>query len=206
MPIFRSVPVIFSFPHGVRVSDFAEVATPSGVIVIASILGFLTILLIGMAAKVALSTGNRGAVAAGAVVFLCALGCAGSALYLLSSPAGNRVTAHDPDQSSAALVSAADLDTLRAGLLDGLSERELEPVCEPDNRSVLCGGSSLAAAVEVRNRDDDRSALIHLALDLDSFIRENPDYLERSGSRAILQVPAGDEVTVSFSGVAARAL
>lgn len=201
MPIFRSIPVTFSLPQGVRVSDFAEVTTPSGVIVLVSILGFLTVLLIGVAAME-----SRTAVPVGAVVFLCALGCAGSALYLLSSPAGNRVTAHDPDQSSAALVSAADLDTLRTGLLDELSERELEPVCEPDNRSVLCGGSSLAAAVEVRNRDDDRSALIHLALDLDSFIRENPDYLERSGSRAILQVPAGDEVTVSFSGVAARAL
>lgn len=201
MPISRSIPVAFSLPQGVRVSDFAEVTTPSGVIVLVSILGFLTVLLIGVAAME-----SRTAVAVGAVVFLCALGCAGSALYLLSSPAGNRVTAHDPDQSSAALVSAADLDTLRTGLLDGLSERELEPVCEPENWSLLCGGSSLDSAVEVRNRDDDRSALIHLALDLDSFIRENPDYLERSGSRAILQVPAGDEVTVSFSGVAARAL
>lgn len=78
-------------------------------------------------------------------------------------------------------------------------------MCEPENWSLLCEGSSLDSAVEVRNRDDDRSALIHLALDLDSFIRENPDYLERSGSRVILRVPAGGEVTVSFSGVAARA-
>lgn len=200
MPIFRSIPVAFSLPQGVRVSDFAEVTTPSGVIVLVSILGFLTVLLIGVAAME-----SRTAVPVGAVVFLCALGCAGSALYLLSSPAGNRVTAHAPDEASAALVSAADLDLLRAGLLGELSERRLEPVCEPENWSLLCEGSSLDSAVEVRNRDDDRSALIHLALDLDSFIRENPDYLERSGSRAILQVPAGDEVTVSFSGVAARA-
>lgn len=200
MPIFRSIPVTFSLPQGVRVSDFAEVTTPSGVIVLVSILGFLTVLLIGVAAME-----SRTAVPVGAVVFLCALGCAGSALYLLSSPAGNRVTAHAPDEASAALVSAADLDLLRAGLLGELSERRLEPVCEPENWSLLCEGSSLDSAVEVRNRDDDRSALIHLALDLDSFIRENPDYLERSGSRAILRVPAGGEVTVSFSGVAARA-
>lgn len=200
MPIFRSIPVAFSLPQGVRVSDFAEVTTPSGVIVLVSILGFLTVLLIGVAV-----IESRTAVSVGAVVFLCALGCAGSALYLLSSPAGNRVTAHAPDEASAALVSAADLGMLRAGLLGELSERRLEPVCEPENWSLLCEGSSLDSAVEVRNRDDDRSALIHLALDLDSFIRENPDYLERSGSRAILQVPAGDEVTVSFSGVAARA-
>lgn len=200
MPIFRSIPVTFSLPQGVRVSDFAEVTTPSGVIVLVSILGFLTVLLIGVAV-----IESRTAVPVGAVVFLCALGCAGSALYLLSSPAGNRVTAHAPDEASAALVSAADLDLLRAGLLGELSERRLEPVCEPENWSLLCEGSSLDSAVEVRNRDDDRSALIHLALDLDSFIRENPDYLERSGSRAILRVPAGDEVTVSFSGVAARA-
>lgn len=200
MPIFRSIPVTFSLPQGVRVSDFAEVTTPSGVIVLVSILGFLTVLLIGVAAME-----SRTAVPVGAVVFLCALGCAGSALYLLSSPAGNRVTAHAPDEASAALVSAADLDLLRAGLLGELSERRLEPVCEPENWSLLCEGSSLDSAVEVRNRDDDRSALIHLALDLDSFIRENPDYLERSGSRVILRVPAGGEVTVSFSGVAARA-
>lgn len=200
MPIFRSIPVTFSLPQGVRVSDFAEVTTPSGVIVLVSILGFLTVLLIGVAA-----IESRTAAAVGAVVFLCALGCAGSALYLLSSPAGNRVTTHAPDEASAALVSAADLETLRAGLLGGLSERGLEPVCEPENWSLLCEGSSLDSAVEVRNRDDGRSALIHLALDLDSFIRENPDYLERSGSRVILRVPAGDEVTVSFSGVAARA-
>lgn len=200
MPIFRSIPVTFSLPRGVRVSDFAEVTTPSGVIVLVSILGFLTVLLIGVAAME-----SRTAVPVGAVVFLCALGCAGSALYLLSSPAGNRVTAHAPDEASAALVSAADLDLLRAGLLGELSERRLEPVCEPENWSLLCEGSSLDSAVEVRNRDDDRSALIHLALDLDSFIRENPDYLERSGSRVILRVPAGGEVTVSFSGVAARA-
>lgn len=200
MPIFRSIPVTFSFPQGVRVSDFAEVTTPSGVIVLVSILGFLTVLLIGVAAME-----SRTAVPVGAVVFLCALGCAGSALYLLSSPAGNRVTAYAPGEASAALVSAADLETLRAGLLGELSERRLEPVCEPENWSLLCEGSSLDSAVEVRNRDDDRSALIHLALDLDSFIRENPDYLERSGSRAILRVPAGGEVTVSFSGVAARA-
>ena len=158
MPIFRSIPVTFSFPQGVRVSDFAEVTTPSGVIVLVSILGFLTVLLIGVAAME-----SRTTVPVGAVVFLCALGCAGSALYLLSSPAGNRVTAHAPGEASAALVSAADLETLRAGLLGELSERGLEPVCEPDNRSVLCGGSSLDSAVEVRNRDDDRSALIHLA-------------------------------------------
>lgn len=200
MPIFRSIPVTFSLPQGVRVSDFAEVTTPSGVIVLVSILGFLTVLLIGVAAME-----SRTAVPVGAVVFLCALGCAGSALYLLSSPAGNRVTAHAPDEASAALVSAADLGMLRAGLLGELSERRLEPVCEPENWSLLCEGSSLDSAVEVRNRDDDRSALIHLALDLDSFIRENPDYLERSGSRVILRVPAGGEVTVSFSGVAARA-
>lgn len=200
MPIFRSIPVTFSLPQGVRVSDFAEVTTPSGVIVLVSILGFLTVLLNGVAAME-----SRTAVPVGAVVFLCALGCAGSALYLLSSPAGNRVTAHAPDEASAALVSAADLDLLRAGLLGELSERRLEPVCEPENWSLLCEGSSLDSAVEVRNRDDDRSALIHLALDLDSFIRENPDYLERSGSRVILRVPAGGEVTVSFSGVAARA-
>lgn len=200
MPIFRSIPVTFSLPQGVRVSDFAEVTTPSGVIVLVSILGFLTVLLIGVAAME-----SRTTVPVGAVVFLCALGCAGSALYLLSSPAGNRVTAYAPGEASAALVSAADLETLRAGLLGELSERGLEPVCEPENWSLLCEGSSLDSAVEVRNRDDDRSALIHLALDLDSFIRENPDYLERSGSRAILRVPAGDEVTVSFSGVAARA-
>ena len=200
MPIFRSIPVAFPFPQGARVSDFAEVTTPSGVIVLVSILGFLTVLLIGVAVIESRTAGS-----VGAVVFLCALGCAGSALYLLSSPAGNRVTAHAPDEASAALVSAADLGMLRAGLLGELSERRLEPVCEPENWSLLCEGSSLDSAVEVRNRDDDRSALIHLALDLDSFIRENPDYLERSGSRAILQVPAGDEVTVSFSGVAARA-
>ncbi len=200
MPIFRSIPVTFSFPQGVRVSDFAEVTTPSGVIVLVSILGFLTVLLIGVA-----TMESRTTVPVGAVVFLCALGCAGSALYLLSSPAGNRVTAYAPGEASAALVSAADLETLRAGLLGELSERGLEPVCEPENWSLLCEGSSLDSAVEVRNRDDDRSALIHLALDLDSFIRENPDYLERSGSRAILRVPAGGEVTVSFSGVAARA-
>lgn len=200
MPIFRSIPVTFSLPQGVRVSDFAEVTTPSGVIVLVSILGFLTVLLIGVAAME-----SRTTVPVGAVVFLCALGCAGSALYLLSSPAGNRVTAYAPGEASAALVSATDLETLRAGLLGELSERGLEPVCEPENWSLLCEGSSLDSAVEVRNRDDDRSALIHLALDLDSFIRENPDYLERSGSRAILRVPAGDEVTVSFSGVAARA-
>ena len=158
MPIFRSIPVTFSLPQGVRVSDFAEVTTPSGVIVLVSILGFLTVLLIGVAAME-----SRTAVPVGAVVFLCALGCAGSALYLLSSPAGNRVTAHAPDEASAALVSAADLDLLRAGLLGELSERRLEPVCEPENWSLLCEGSSLDSAVEVRNRDDDRSALIHLA-------------------------------------------